>query len=307
MSFDKPPGNKHIAALEMSRENGMKPFILMFLSLLVQTSQADSPVWLIESGNNQLYLAGTVHILRDIDYPLPDAFEKAYTSSKRLAFEVDIGQTQSASFQRKMMQAIALPGGTSIDQVLAPETIRKLQAYLGENGLNLEQFKGLKPSMIATTLTMIELQKLGVSNTGVDAFFYHKAREDSKPLLALESVEQQIRFLSQMGQGQEDMMILQTLREIETLEKEFSDMLTSWRQGNLELLEEIFIAPMKKDFQPIYRELLVTRNKNWLPQLKGFLQTPETEMVLVGSAHLPGEDGLLNLLKQSGFRISQLD
>lgn len=285
----------------------MKPILLMLLSILAQASQADSPVWLVESASSRIYLAGTVHILRDSDYPLPTAFEKAYSNSQQLAFEIDIEETQNANFQLQMMQAIALPEGTTLAQVLAPETIQKLQTYLDDNGLQLDQFKGLKPSMIATTLTMIELKKLGVSNMGVDLYFYQKARQDNKQVLALESAEQQISFLAQMGQGQEDMMILQTLKEIETLDNEFSKMLTSWRQGDLQLLEEIFIAPMKTEFEPVYQQLLVTRNKNWLPQLKGYLKTAETEMVLVGSAHLPGEDGLLNLLKKSGYRISQLD
>jgi hypothetical protein len=264
-------------------------------------------VWLVESAHSQLYLAGTVHILRDSDYPLPAAFRIAYSESGRLAFEVDIAQTQSAAFQQQMMQAIALPEGTSLEQILTPATLRKLQAYLDDNGLKLDQFRGLKPAMIATTLTLIELRKLGVSSTGVDAYFFQKAQEDGKQLLALESVEQQLSFLSRMGQGLEDMMILQTLKDIETLESEFGDMLTSWREGNLQRLEEFFIAPMKEDFEPVYQELLVTRNQNWLPQLKAFLDTPDTEMVLVGSAHLAGEDGLLNLLEQSGYRISQLD
>jgi len=52
---------------------------------------------------------------------------------------------------------------------------------------------------------------------------------------------------------------------------------------------------------------LVQRNLNWLPQIMDYLKTPETEMVLVGSAHLLGKDGLIKLLKQAGLKITQLD
>lgn len=285
----------------------MKRFLLLLLIALPLPSLAASPVWMIESGTTKLYLAGTVHILRDSDYPLPAAFESAYTQVQQLAFEVDIEQTRQAAFQQQMMQAIKLPAGTLLEHLLETETLDRLQAYLRQNRLKLDQFAGMKPSMIAMTLTIIELKKMGVTSEGVDDYFYQKARKDGKKLLALESAQQQIEFLSQMGQGQEDMMILQTLKEIESLPSDFSEMLMSWRQGDTRKLEELFILPMKKDFEPIYQQLLVKRNQNWLLQLKEYLNTPETEMVLVGSAHLPGEDGLLKLLKNAGYRISQLD
>ena len=268
---------------------------------------AASPVWLVESTTTKLYLAGTVHILRDNDFPLPPAFESAYKQAQTLAFEVDIDQTREPAFQQQMMQAIKLPAGTRLEQVLKSETLDKLHAFLNRNGLELDQFNELKPSMIAMTMTIIELRKIGVNSAGVDDFFYHKARRDGKQVLALESIQQQIEFLTEMGQGQEDMMILQTLQEIESLSSDFNDMLRSWRQGDTRKLEDLFITPMKQEFGPVYQQLIVNRNQNWLQQLKAYLQTPDTEMVLVGSAHLPGEDGLLTLLKNAGYRISQLE
>lgn len=284
----------------------MKRYLLLLLSAMPLSLVAASPVWLVESMTTKLYLAGTVHLLRDNDFPLPPAFESAYKQAQTLAFEVDIDQTRDPAFQQQMMQAIKLPAGTRLEQVLKPGTLDKLHAFLRRNGLELDQFNGLKPSMIAMTMTIIELRKIGVNSAGVDDFFYQKARHDGKRILALESIQQQIEFLTEMGQGQEDMMILQTLREIESLSSDFSDMLRSWRQGDTRKLEDLFITPMKQEFGPVYQQLIVNRNQNWLQQLKAYLQTPDIEMVLVGSAHLPGEDGLLTLLKSAGYRISQL-
>jgi uncharacterized protein YbaP (TraB family) len=57
----------------------------------------------------------------------------------------------------------------------------------------------------------------------------------------------------------------------------------------------------------MYQQLLVKRNQAWMPQIEAFLQTPETEMVLVGSAHLLGSDGLLIQLEKAGYTVTQLD
>lgn len=285
----------------------MRYFLLLITLWLALPLQAASPVWLVENGGNRLFLAGTVHVLRAKDYPLPAAFDRAYRQSKRLAFETDIAKSQGPSFQQRFLDAIRLPEGQTLQQLLKPKTLTELNAYLQINRLMMEQFAGLKPSMIAITLTIIELKKLGVTSEGVDQYFFQQAKQDGKMTLALESVQQQIHFLAQLGKGQEDQMILQTLDEIDTLPSLFPDMLKAWRQGNQKKMEELFIEPMKKEFELVYQQLLVQRNQNWIPQIIDYLQSPETEMVLVGSAHLVGDDGLLQMLKQKGYRISQLD
>ena len=161
--------------------------------------------------------------------------------------------------------------------------------------------------MIAITLTFHELRKIGAGSHGVDQYYFQQAEQDGKPTLALETNQQQLKFLSEMGKGQEDLMIEQTLEEIQTLHTLFDDMVTSWRSGDVEQLKSLFVDPMRDKFEPVYQQLLVQRNHNWLPKIINYLSDPDTEMILVGSAHLVGENGLLQLLQQQGYRITQLD
>ena len=284
----------------------MKYTLLIFI-LVAQSVFASSPVWLVESANNRLFLAGTIHVLRDTDYPLPGAFGSAYTQSQVLSFETDIGESSTPAFQAQVMRALTLQPGKTLADFLSPQTFAKLEAHLQSNSMNIHQLSVFKPSMIALTLTMIELKKLGAGDNGVDKNYFYKAQQDNKQTLALESVQQQIDFIANMGKGQEDLMVLQTLEDLDTLNTEFPNMVKAWRKGDIKQLEELFIKPMREDFEPVYQELLVKRNLNWLPQLIEYLKTPKTEMVLVGSAHLLGEDGLITQLKKSGYRVTQLE
>jgi len=161
--------------------------------------------------------------------------------------------------------------------------------------------------MLSMTLTLLELDKLGVGSFGVDQFYYNQARRDRKTTLELESAQQQIEFLASMGEGQEDLMIEQTLEDIDTLAEQFSVMIKSWREGDIAQLEALFIEPMKNEFNAVYQQLLVQRNQNWMPQINALLKTADTEMVLVGCAHLIGEDGLVDQLRKAGLRVTQLD
>ncbi len=285
----------------------MKRLILVIAYLYLQPLSADSPVWKIDSAQGSLYLAGTIHILRASDYPLPSAFDRAYAESELLAFETDIMAAQRPDFSRQVKQVMTLPAGTSLQQLLKPETLQRLQSYLEANQMSLQQFARMKPAMIAITLTLRELIKLGAGIHGVDQFYFVKAISDGKKIHALETSQQQLEFLGRMGEGQENLFMQQSLDDIEQLQTLFNDMVSSWRKGDSEQLQALFVDPMREKFEPIYQQLLVQRNNNWMPQIIDMLNTPQTEMVLVGSAHLLGEDGLLQLLEQQGYKVVQLD
>jgi len=282
--------------------------LILFLSLLFACSNnyAASPVWKVEHNGFKLYLAGTIHLLRTSDYPLPSGFDKAYKNSSVLVFETDIDALKTPALSNKLLASISLPKGQTLFSVIAPETQQLLQQYSAKNNISLDYLSHFKPSFVAITLALNELNKMGVSQTGVDEYYNNKAKTDHKPTLGLETPEQQIKILSNMAQGHEDEFIIQTLKDINDVNSMFDDMLLSWKQGNLNKIESFFIAPTKKQFPMMHKQLLVDRNQSWLAHLKSYLTTTEVEMVLVGSAHLAGKDGLLKTLKNMGYTITQL-
>ncbi len=293
--------------LQLIRPGGLTGLVFLLLAIFQQSALASSPVWKIENGKHTTYLAGTVHILRASDYPLPEAFDRAYQKSRIVTFEVDIEQSRSPEFNQAMLQIALLPKGQTIRDQLSADTYQQLVDYLNQNQLPIQQFSALRPSILAITLTMREMQKMGVGNQGVDEHFYNRAKQDGKTIQALETIQQQIDFINQMGTGVEDEMIRQTLADIATLQTEFDTMIQSWRSGDRAQLTELFVTPMREQFEPVYQQLLVQRNQNWMPKIQQYLETPDTELVLVGSAHLIGPDGLLQQLKKTGYRITQLD
>ena len=48
------------------------------------------------------------------------------------------------------------------------------------------------------------------------------------------------------------------------------------------------------------------RNQAWVPQVEALMATPATEFVMVGVAHLAGDDSLLDMLESLGYTIEPL-
>ncbi len=280
--------------------------LLALVSLFSGSLYSETSVWKVSQGVNQLFIGGTIHILGAADYPLPAEFDRAYQRSDLLVLETDMEKLQDPDFQRVMMRALSYSDGRNLKSVLSAKTFQLLDNYCKSRGIPTDNLLPFKPGMVATTLTMLELQRLGLGGVGVDAYFNARAIKDRKKLGQLETVESQLAFISSMGQGQEDDLIAYTLEDINNLPALMGEMKQTWRKGDLSSLERVNIIPFKRDFPKIYQTMLVDRNNAWIPQIEAMLKTREVEFILVGALHLAGEDGLLEHLSKRGYEVEKL-
>ena len=172
-------------------------FVLtFFIFIYALPAYSNTPIWTVEKNGHQLIIGGTIHLLTPTDYPLPTAFQKAYEQSEQLVFESDIQKIQDPAFQLAMMNELIYTDGRNISSVLSKETYQALETYCASRGIPIAILMNFKPGMVAITLTMMELQRLGIMGTGVDAFFSAKALQDNKQLGQFETAEQQLSFIS---------------------------------------------------------------------------------------------------------------
>jgi uncharacterized protein YbaP (TraB family) len=286
----------------------MKKILLgMVLVLAVNTqAQAESSVWRLRRGESVLYLAGSCHLLRQADFPLPPEFEQAYRDSAVVVFETDIGKFNDPETQRKLLAKAAYGDGSTLDQHLSASTFHLLHEYCTSHGLPLTTLIKLKPAMVALTLTTFELAGMGVAQEGADTFLYKLAVNDHKGHVGLETIDQQIEFVTTLGEGDEDNFIAYALRDIATIRQDYEALLAAWKIGDANKLDELTLREFKREFPMIYRKLITARNENWLPMLEAYLATPEKELVLVGAAHLVGADGIIESLRRKGYTVEKL-
>lgn len=274
--------------------------------VVVNSAFAASSVWKVSDGKTSLYLGGTVHVLAADDYPLPAEFEQAYALADKLVFETNMAELESPEFQQKMLNQLSYSAGQDLTQYLTPETYQLLATYCQSRGIGMQMINQFKPSMVSLMLTMAELQRLNFTGTGVDKYYNEKAVVDGKKLGKLETAEQQLAFIANLGKGKEDELIRYSLEDIKTLPTFMQEMKLAWRDGQRQALIDLAITPLVSDFPDIYQSLLVQRNDNWLPQIEVMFASKETELVLVGALHLVGKDGLLQRLENAGYKVSQL-
>lgn len=273
----------------------------------VASAQAETSVWQLTNGEQHLYIAGTVHLLPPEQFPLPDEFATAYQAAAVLAFETDIRELETAEGMQLLMQHARYQDGRSLNNVLSAATYQQLAQFAKSQGVDLAPLNSFKPDFVMLTLMQVALQKAGMAGEGVDSHFLQRAIADAKPLLFLETVEQQLSMLLNISDTNENVFVQQNLEQLSELEAQLTEIIRAWRAGDTATLSKLAMAftdtPQGQQF---YDTLLVQRNKSWLPQIEKMLATPEVELVLVGALHLAGENNLLQLLQQKGYKLTQL-
>lgn len=278
------------------------------ITLLATNAIAESSVWKVSKGGGHFYVGGTVHLLSPDDHPLPDEFHKAYAEADQLIFETDITGAQTAEFQQKLLTEMTFQDGKTLQKVLKPAVYEELVAYLTGLGIPANNVASFKPWGISLTMTLIEYQRNGLSpEFGVEEYFSKLAVSDKKPILSLETIDEQLSFLKSMEKIESNEMIEYSLEDLRNLPEFINVLKTSWRNGDIEKFSEnSSIIQLREKFPDFYDTLVVNRNNNWMPVLSELNKTPEIEFVLVGALHLNGKEGVLQQLKSKGFSVKQL-
>ena len=272
-------------------------------------------VWRIRGALNTVYLVGTCHLVAEEEIPFPSSFYAAYQDSKDIYVEYD---GLSLSGQWMVLRAVPgmvrwvmahqselnYPKGQTLTNHLSAETVLRLRTFYGQD------FAG-KESMTPLALVFWNefLSLSGEDVAGVDDLFTLLAHRDDKRIRSLDDAK-----VTELINPTLDAILAAYRRKIaergaDAVVKEeildHQEEVTDWRHGDVSAAEKE-VAEMRKDAPELYQKLLPDRNRRWLPAITQALHGKRNAMVLVGAMHLAGKDGLLQLLRDAGFKAEQM-
>jgi uncharacterized protein len=278
-------------------------------SLIAPTAaaRAASPVWAIRGAHNTVYLGGSIHLLPAQEAALPAAFDHAYADSAKLVMELDLGKVDPAAAAVWMAEHGTLPAGTSLRAVLGEPRYARVSAAAVDLGLSAQMLDGQAPWVIAIELAELEYVHLGYDAAqGVEEQLLHRAQADRKPTAGLETLDEELGGLEALSRAQQLRMLDQTISELQESPAELQEVLGAWRRGDSAKLAAL-LSREYRSFPALYQQLVTERNARWLPQIEQLLKGDENSLIVVGSLHLVGEGGLLELLRKDGFTATQLN
>ena len=279
---------------------------LLLVVALPAKAQKSSLLWKIEHPETKAvcYIFGTYHLIGSDYLEQNPKVKKAYTEAKTVVVEtvLDSSAMLTVAMKAMMFDNSLKSLVDSVDYLLLQEEIEPLI------GMPIAQFDNIKPIMLSTMYTVAKAQEVTPEDfefegTPIDLFFAENGKETGKKVVALETAMEQaeILFDSQTVEEQAAALVESVKAEVE--DNLSSEVLEAYQEQDLDRLWKL-----TQDWDESMGEmtlLLDDRNKKWIPKLKPLLVEGDV-FIAVGALHLPGETGVLQLLKNEGFKVKSV-
>jgi uncharacterized protein len=276
--------------------------------LLCVAARADGALhslWELHGKHNTVYLLGSIHVLRQSDYPLAPVVLEAYSNAKTVIMEVNLEEIDSEQVQAEMLASATLPEGKTLPDVLGKQRYGRADALAREVGVELSLFDQYAPWFAAEAISQLQLTELGFqSDTGVEMYFMQKARNDGKSVAGLETVHDQISLFQNMPLDTQADYLVSSLEQAHDLPKEVQSMVRAWQRGDTQWFANQMQTELGRD-PNLYQAVLGSRNRKWLPRIEALLNDDKNYLVIVGTGHLVGPGSVIDLLKKDGIGATQ--
>jgi uncharacterized protein YbaP (TraB family) len=264
-------------------------------------------MWHISRGDTEMYLLGSIHILSEDFYPLPQLIEEISYRADLLVLEADVreGNAVNPEITQLIFENGYYHDGSGIEDHLPPETYRELAHHISTLRLPIAGISSMKPWLLAITLQLIELENFGFKTEyGLDQVL---AKRHTGEIVELEGVTYQLNLLSDLSDNEQLELLKSALAESGKAAEYLELFSQAWKEGSPELLAEEIDADGDGLAEDITEKLIVERNINMSRKAADLLARIDgTILLVVGAAHFIGDEGIPALMMDMGYEVRQV-
>jgi uncharacterized protein YbaP (TraB family) len=281
----------------------MKSLLLSagLLSACLGFSQtAHSLLWEISGSglSRPSYLFGTMHVLCADDAQLSDSLKAVIAHCDEVYFEINLSDMSGMMNAMKYMR---MNDSKKLSDLLDSATYGRVKAYFAKHAaiLPFGMLERFKPLLVSS---LIEEENLACKTTdGMEMMIMKELQPYHKPVNGLETVEFQAGLFDSIPYEQQAKDLVNYIDSAEEYKKMTLELSDLYKKQDL---DQIDILSTKGDpGMSGYMDLLLyDRNRRWAKALVETLPR-KSLLVAVGAAHLPGENGVINLLRKRGYTL----
>jgi uncharacterized protein YbaP (TraB family) len=218
-----------------------------------------------------------------------------FNATKELFLEI---KTDDPGMMMEMMSGIQMKDTSTLKGMIGTVKFDSLSTiFKASTGIPLEMLNKTKPILV---VAMVYPSLLGCTPDSWEKKFEAMAKERNMPLKGLEKLSEQMDVLESIPYKSQAEMLWKVMSDLDSAKNQFNLMLDIYRSKDVQALYNMTTAD--EDFGMYEATMLVKRNKNWIPVIKTQAAITPT-FFAVGAAHLPGNNGVINLLRREGFAV----
>lgn len=275
------------------------------LSALAQEATNNTLLWRISGKNltRPSYLFGTIHMLCADDIQLSPSLKKAIQSSDRVYLELDMDNMFE---MLTVMGKMKMRNDTTLADLLTEAEYEKVKEFFKTHQtlLPFSVLEKYKPMLAASTLMQASLDCK--KQIAMEQLVMKEAKSAGKGIRGLETMAYQMSIFDSIPYQVQAKQLLQYVESYgkENESREFEELTKAYREQQLDKLEAL---TTKEDMgiSNFTEILLYRRNRDWAKKMAEMM-AEHSLVVAVGAGHLPGEQGVISLLRKAGYTVEPI-
>ena len=139
------------------------------------------------------------------------------------------------------------------------------------------------------------------TKNGMEELIMRESKQYDKVIRGLETAEFQASLFDSIPYEKQAKDLVMYIDSIESYKKTTLEMVEVYRKQDLKRMDELVQKsdPGMTEYMDL---LLYNRNRRWVYEMPEFMFEKPT-LFAVGAGHLPGDQGVISLLKKKGFTV----
>lgn len=289
----------------------MKKTIFSLLLLIVTAVSVNAQLLWKISGNGlekPSYLFGTHHIAPVSVIDSVPGMNDAIANVDKIYGEMIMSEATAPQSQQVMMGYAMAPQDSLLTTVLAPAQIDSLNTmlkrYMGPMG-SANQFAQLKPAMLSTLLALMQSQTIFPNfnpQQQLDGEIQKRGAALGKEIGGFETIQDQCNALFGSSIIEQAESLMDMVRHDDQSAEMAKKLAQAYLSGDLNAMLALMEDPANGASEEWTERMINRRNANWMRVMAGLLPTASV-LIAVGAGHLPGDEGLISLLRKNGYSV----
>jgi hypothetical protein len=247
------------------------------------------------------YLYGTIHIQDKKVFAFDPVVMEKFDQAEAYAMEIKVNPEDMDSIKTLQL----LPEGKTIKDLMSDEDYELLAEKFQEHtGSHIVMYQRVKPFFIAAAYGQAGMPK--DMPQALDHYLQAKAAEEGKEVIGIESILDQLHAIDRAMSYEEqaDELIESVKKDDSVLTNNMARTLRLYLSGDIDHMA----AMQKRDStisEKFVQEMIVKRNHHMADRLDEIFQGRQT-FAAVGAAHLGGPEGVLQLLREKGYKVKAI-
>lgn len=283
-----------------------------------KTPNGNGIFWKIEkAGLSPSYLLGTMHVTDPRVLAMPKGASDAAADASTIVIESDeiLDEKKAAAAMLMHPELTMFMDGTTIRDHLSAEDAEKLEAGLKARGLALAAVARMKPWILSSfvALPACEIARKAAGASFLDKHIAEDAVKAGKKVVGLETLAEQLQAMAELPVEFHLQALIETLELGDKMDDVIETMTALYLAGDtgmtMPMLEAVAPSKPGQDesaYAAFEKRIVTDRNKIMAERAAPLLAEGKV-FIAVGALHLPGEQGLIELLRKQGFRVSAMN